>query len=94
MIKNKITPLFLVLVAIEILLLCLTFYYLIIENKGGMALAGVIALVAAIINAPLIFIERAIVNIKGINLKWVWTIEIIIIVFAAIYISVFGISIG
>lgn len=94
MIKNKITPLFFVLVALEILLLCLTFYYLLIENKGGMALAGIIALVAAIINAPLIFIERVIVNIKGINLKLVWTIEIIIIVFAAIYINVYGISIG
>lgn len=94
MAKIKITPLLIVLVALEALLIFLTFYYLAIDNKGGNALGGVIALIAGLINGLLIVVEQMIVNIKGINKKVVWTIEIIIIVIAIIIVSKNGISLG
>jgi hypothetical protein len=92
--KIKITPLFIVLIVVELILLFYAFYYLAIENKGGMALAGTIAFFAAIFNVVLIVIERLIVNIKGINSKWIWIIESIIIICAIVYVFKNGISIG
>ena len=91
---TKITPLFLALIGLEIFLIFNAFYYLAIENNGGMALAGVISLIAAIFNVILIAFERWIVNLKGLNKKWIWIIELIIITCAVIYIIQNGISIG
>jgi hypothetical protein len=59
-----------------------------------MALAGTITFFAAIFNVVLIVIERLIVNIKGINSKWIWIIESIIIICAIVYVFKNGISIG
>ncbi|MEC4003652.1 hypothetical protein OX283_003190 [Flavobacterium sp. SUN052] len=92
--KIKVTPLFLVLVPLEIILIFCTLYYLLIDNKGGMALAGLISLIAAIFNGTLIVIERLVINVKGMNNKWIWTIELIIIACAIIFIIQNGISFG
>ena len=92
--KIKITPLFVVLIVLEIFLLFYAFYYLVIENKGGMALAGTLAFFAAVINVVFIVIERLIVQIKGFSIKWIWITEIIIIICALVYLSKYGFSIG
>ena len=90
----KITPLFIVLTTIELFLIFFTIYFLFINNNNGNAMGGTIGLIGALLNIPIIFIERFIANLKGINMKLLWTIEIVIIIIATIYISTNGISIG
>ena len=92
--KIKITPLSVILIAIEVLLIFTAFYYLAIENSNGMALAGIIALIATFINALLFAVQQIIANIKGLNKKVLWTIEILIIIAGILYIGIYGISIG
>jgi len=92
--KIKITPLSIVLIIIEVLLIISAFYYLAIANTGGMALAGVIAFIAAVLNAMIFAVQQIIADIKGINKKALWTIEILIIVAGILYLAINGISIG
>jgi hypothetical protein len=94
MTKIKITPLSIVLIALEVMLVFFAFYYLVIENNNGMALGGVIALIASLLNALLIAVQQIIADIKGINKKTLWTIEILIIAAGTIYVAINGISIG
>lgn len=92
--KIKITPLSVTLLIIEVILVFVAFYYLAIENNNGMALAGVIALIAALLSALIFAIQQIIAGINGIEKKVLWTIEILIIVAGIIYVAVNGISIG
>ena len=92
--KFKITPLFIFLAIIEIVLILLTLYFFLIENKNGMLLGGVITLIAAFFNALIIAFQQAIANVKGISKKVLWTTEIVIIVALIIYVAINGISIG
>lgn len=92
--RYKITPLFIVLTIIELFLIFFTIYFLFINNNNGNAMGGTIGLIGALLNIPIIFIERFIANLKGINIKLLWTIEIVIIIIATIYIATNGISIG
>lgn len=92
--KFKITPLFIVLVFIEVSLIILSFNFLFLENKNGMLLGGLITFVFAVINFLLITIQQTIANIKGIKNEILWSIEILIIIVGIIYISKYGISIG
>jgi hypothetical protein len=92
--KVKITPLAIVLIVLEVFLVFLALYYLCIENKGGMALAGLISLIAALINVLVLVVQQVIAGIKGINKKVLWAIEILIIIAGIIYVAVNGISIG
>lgn len=94
MTKIKITPLSIVLIVLEVILLFLTFYYFVIDNNNGNALGGVITLIAAFVNALLIAVEQIIADIKGINKKVLWTIEMLIIVAGIVYVAINGISIG
>jgi hypothetical protein len=94
MAKIKITPLFILLLLLEVVLLFGAINYLLIENNGGMALGGIIALIAAFINAIVIVLEQVIANIKGVNNKMIWAIELLIIACAVIFIAIYGISIG
>ena len=57
---RKYTPLFIFLILIELILVILTINFLFINNNGGAALGGVIALFGAIANLLLIAIEREI----------------------------------
>jgi len=92
--KIKITPLSIVLIVLEAILILVAFYYLAIENSNGMALAGIIALIAAVINAVIFAVQQLIAHKKGINKKALWTIEILIIVAGLLYVGIHGISIG
>lgn len=94
MFKIKITPLFIFLIILEIVLFIVAFYYLAINNEGGMALAGAIALIASIINLALVLLEQVIAGIKGINKKVLWIVEIAVIIIGLIYVMVNGFSIG
>lgn len=95
MIKSKsITPILIFLILLEIVLILFAIYYLFINNNNGNALGGIIAFIGSLINLLLIAFERIIVNIKGINLKILWTIEIIVIIFVVVYFAINGISIG
>ena len=90
----KITPLFIVLAIIELFLIFFTIYFLLINNNNGNAMGGTIGLIGALLNIIIIFIERFIANLKVINMKLLWVIEIVIIIIAMIYILKNGISIG
>lgn len=92
--KIKITPLAIALIILEIVLIFTAFYYCLIENNNGMALAGIIALGAAFLNALIFGFEQFIANIKGIDKKALWIIEILIIISTLCYVFVKGISIG
>lgn len=89
----KITPFLIVFGIIELILVYLSFNYLFVDNKGGMALAGTIALIAAILNIIILAVEQTIAN-KISNQKLLWLIEIIIIILLGIYIVINGLSIG
>ena len=81
----KPTPFLIVFGILLIFLILTTIYYLFFESGGGMALAGVIAIIFAFIFFILIVIDRIAVHIKYINIKVLWIVEIIIILYMAVY---------
>ena len=83
----KLTPFLIVFGIVEIILLIITFNYLFIDNRGGMALAGTLAFIGAIGNIVILVVEQLIAN-KVANRKLLCLIEIILIVMIAIYISI------
>lgn len=87
----KLTPFLIVFGIVEIILLIITFNYLFIDNRGGMALAGTLAFIGAIGNIVILVVEQLIAN-KVANRKLLCLIEIILIVMIAIYISISGIT--
>ena len=87
----KLTPFLIVFGIVEIILLIITFNYLFIDNRGGMALAGTLAFIGAIGNIVILVVEQLIAN-KVANRKLLCLIEIILIVMIAIYISNSGIT--
>ena len=87
----KLTPFLIVFGIVEIILLIITFNYLFIDNRGGMALAGTLAFIGAIGNIVILVVEQLIAN-KVANRKLLCLIEIILIVMSAIYISISGIT--
>lgn len=87
----KLTPFLIVFGIVEIILLIITFNYLFIDNRGGMALAGTLAFIGAIGNIVILVVEQLIAN-KVVNWKLLCLIEIILIVMSAIYISISGIT--
>jgi len=89
----KPTPFLIVFGILEIFLGLTAIHYIFFENKGGMALAGVIAIIFAFIFFILIVIDRIAVHIKYINIKVLWIVEIIIILCMAVYVYLNGIPI-
>src|SRR5262245_50848264 len=77
--KLKLTPLLIVLVVGIIIAIPIAFYYLFIENGGGMALAGVLAGIYSLGMIVVLTIERILVNRTKISLGKVWIIEILLI---------------
>lgn len=90
----RLTPFLICLVIIEVILICIAINYLLINNSGGMALAGTIAFIVAIVNIIILLIEQAIVTSFKIKTNILWFIEILIIIFCSVYISINGFSIG
>ena len=91
---SKATPFLIVFGIVEIILFFITINYLFIDNKGGMALAGTLALIAFVVILGILLLEQVIVNFAKINLKLLWFCEIILLIIMAIYILKNGISIG
>lgn len=89
-----VTPLFIALSLVEVLLILFSINYLFLNNNGGNALGGTIAFFGAIINFVLILIQQAIANIKNINRDILYGIEILIIITATVLFYINGISIG
>ncbi len=87
----KFTPFLIAFGIIEIILLIISFNYLFIDNRGGMALAGTFAFIGAIGNIVILVVEQIIAN-KVTNSKLLWLVEIIFIVIIAIYFSINGIT--
>lgn len=87
----KPTPFLIVFGILGVILVITAIHYIFFENNGGMALAGVIAGIAAIINLIVIGIDRIAINIKYINIKALWVVETIIIVCLAVYVYLNGI---
>ena len=82
--KAKITPLFVALLAFEIILIFLVFYNSVFKN--GMGLTNFIYLITIFLIGFLILVERLILRIKGINMKTVWIVESIMVTLIMIYI--------
>jgi hypothetical protein len=82
---SKITPLFIVLLTGLIIALSISFYYLFIENRGGMALAGVIAFVNAVFIILAFAIERAIVRNINSSKRNIWIAESLLIIGIVIF---------
>lgn len=91
---KPITPFLIVSLILGILLLFLFINYTFIDNNGGNALGGVIALFGLIILFFIILIERIIVSFKMINIYVVYIIEVLILLGVSIYIYNNGFSIG
>jgi hypothetical protein len=91
---KTVTPLLIVLGLTGIALLLVTINYLFIDNNGGMALAGVIALLAFLINCGVLALERVIVKSNTIHLKTLWIIECILIACMALFMLRYGIHAG
>jgi|GWRWMinimDraft_12_1066020.scaffolds.fasta_scaffold02529_2 hypothetical protein len=92
--KLTITPFLIVIGTLEILLLMMSIYFLLIDNNGGRALGGAIALIGFIIFVIILAIEQSILNFKKFNKEKVWLVESVILIIVAIYIYLNGISIG
>ena len=90
----RLTPFLICLVIIEVILICVAINYLLINNRGGMALAGTIAFVAAIVNIIILLIEQVIVTSFKIKTNVLWFIETLIIILFLVYISINGFSFG
>lgn len=91
---SKVTPFLIVFVTIEIILFFITINYLFIDNKGGMALAGTMSLIAFVVILFILLLEQIIVNFTKINLKILWLSEIILLTIMAVYFLKNGIVIG
>ena len=76
----RLTPIFIVLLIGLLISIPATFYYLFIENNGGMALAGVLAGVYSVAMLFFLIIERLIVRQINIGLIKVWIAEVALIV--------------
>lgn len=93
--KNlTITPFLIVIGIIEIFLFFMSFYYLLIDNNGGKALGGAIALIGFIIFIFILGAEQLIVRNKKFSKENIWLIESVILILAVIYLYFNGISIG
>jgi len=86
MTKPRLTPIFITLVVGLLISIPATFYYLFIENGGGMALAGVLAGIFSVITFVILILERVIISYISVSQKKLWIIEaVIIIVFLFAY---------
>ncbi|WP_397445334.1 hypothetical protein [Polaribacter sp. R77954] len=83
-IKFKKSPIYFLSILFLPLLAFGAFYFLIIKNKGGMALAGSIYLFAFVINLIILIVEQLIL-IKINTLKKVWIVEIGLILWILLF---------
>lgn len=81
------TPIAFIAILLEIYLLLSGVYFLTIGNEKGNGMIGILSLISFFIIGFLIFVEQTIAN-KVINIKALWTIEIIAIIGGAIYLAV------
>jgi hypothetical protein len=80
----RVTPIFVLLTVGILICIPLTFYYLYINNNGGMALAGVLAGMNSMVMIVLLIAERMIVKrVRG-NTRKVWIVELLIIAVVSI----------
>lgn len=84
--KFKKTPILFLSTLFIPIYICGAFYYLLIENNGGMALAGTFFALALIVNLIILAIEQASLK-EEVNLKKVWIIEILLILIVFIYLK-------
>lgn len=75
----KQTPLFIVLTIGLLISIPTTFYYLFIENAGGMALAGFLAGVSSVVMLVFLLLERLFVRNTTISQRKVWIVELFLI---------------
>ena len=80
MTKLRLTPIFIILVVGLLISIPATFYYLFVENRGGMALAGVLAGIYAMVVSVFLILERVIIRHIKVGQKKLWIIETVIIV--------------
>lgn len=90
----KITPFLIVFGILELIQLILALNFIFINNNGGMALGGVIALIGFIIVGIVLGLEQLILKSIKFNPKPVWIIETIIILLLGLYLYTNGLSIG
>jgi hypothetical protein len=87
-IKLKRTPILFLSILFVPLCICGAIYYLLIENNGGMALAGTLFVGALFVNFVVLAIEQT--GLKNdVNLKNVWIVETLLIIIAFIYFKFF-----
>ena len=85
----KKTPVLFLSIILVPLFFCGAFYYLLVENNGGMALVGTISLFALIVNLIILIIEQLI--LKNIfNLKKIWIAEIVVILLIILFTIIFS----
>lgn len=77
--RRNITPLSLVLPVALAFSLFYALYYLFIENRGGMMLAGVLLLSLSIGLAAVFIVERIWVNRTSAGLRKIWLLELIVL---------------
>ncbi|MBO6572915.1 MAG: hypothetical protein JJ958_10780 [Balneola sp.] len=68
------------------------FYYLIISPEEGMALAGILNLIALVIHLIVLFFEQLLVYNLMKYKKPIWIIEILMLVSTVFYFSNYGIG--
>ena len=83
-VKFKKTPIFFLSLLLVPFFAFVAFYYLLIQNNGGMALAGAISLFALTVNLFILVVEQLILR-RIINLKKVWVIELVIIMLIILF---------
>lgn len=93
--KNIIVSPFLIVIGLfEMLLLFMSINFLLIDNNGGNALGGVIALFGFIIFLVVLIIEQSILRAQKFKKENIWIVEAIILIGIFIYLYVFGFSVG
>ncbi|MBS7333829.1 MAG: hypothetical protein KIG88_09570 [Weeksellaceae bacterium] len=90
----KLTPFLIVLGLIEIILFILSINFIFIDNNGGKALGGVIALLGFIIIGIILGVEQLILQSIKVNSTLIFIIETILLLLFALYIFINGFSIG
>jgi hypothetical protein len=85
MTKFKPTPIFIILVIGLVISIPATFYYLLIENRGGMALVGVLAGIYSVVMAVSLIVERLVIRRVKASPKKIWIIEgmLLVVLFSA-----------
>jgi len=90
----KITPFLIFFGILGVIIFVLFINFTFIDNNGGNALGGTIALIVLGLIFMLVALEQSILKARNFRKEYIWLVEVVLLTFLVIYFVQHGISIG